>query len=90
MYCILFYDYVDNVAERRAPHRADHLALLNQLHSDGKLVMAGAYADPLDGAAIVFTERAAAQSFVDADPYVANGIVTAHHLRDWNVVVGNA
>ncbi|MBN9494079.1 hypothetical protein J0H33_12150 [bacterium] len=88
MYYILFYDYVADVAERRAPHRAAHLSLLQGLHQDGKLVMAGAYTDPLDGAALVFTERAAAEAFVTSDPYVANGVVSDHRIREWNVVVG--
>jgi uncharacterized protein YciI len=88
MYCILFYDYVPDVADRREPHRAAHLALLNELHMQGKLVMAGAYAEPLDGAALVFTEREAAERFVTDDPYIANGLVSGHRIRDWNVVVG--
>ena len=88
MYYILFYDYVADVAQRREPHRAGHLSLLNAIHHDGKLVMAGAYTDPLDGAALIFTERQAAEAFVKADPYIANGLVSAHRIREWNVVVG--
>lgn len=88
MHYILFYEYVADVAERREPHRATHLSLLRELHEQGKLVMAGAYTDPLDGAALVFTDRAAAESFVTDDPYIANGIVSHHRIREWNVVVG--
>jgi uncharacterized protein YciI len=88
MHYILFYEYVADVAERREPHRAAHLSLLRELHEQGKLVMAGAYTDPLDGAALVFTDRAAAESFVTDDPYIANGIVSQHRIREWNVVVG--
>ncbi|HKS91132.1 MAG TPA: YciI family protein [Tepidiformaceae bacterium] len=88
MYYILFYDYVADVAERRGPHRAAHLSLLNALHADGKLAMAGAYTDPLDGAALVFTAREAAEAFVQEDPYIVNGLVNAHRIREWNVVVG--
>lgn len=88
MHYILFYDYVADVAERRAPHRAAHLSLLEALHEQGTLVLAGAYTDPLDGAALVFTDRGAAERFVAEDPYIANGIVSAHRIREWNVVVG--
>ena len=30
MYFLLFYDYVDNVLERRAPQREAHLALVRE------------------------------------------------------------
>ncbi len=85
---LLFYDYVADVAERRAPLRAAHLALLEQLHAAGQLLTAGAFADPLDGALLVFTDRASAERFIAADPYVAGGLVLRHRIREWNVVVG--
>jgi len=85
---LLFYDYVADVAERRAPLRAAHLGLLEQLHAARKLLSAGAYTDPLDGALLVFTDRASAEEFVANDPYVAGGVVASHQIREWNVVVG--
>ncbi len=88
MFAILFYDYIPDVAERREPLRPAHLAILNELLGAGALRMAGAYANPLDGAALVFTSRDAAEKFVERDPYVANGLVSAYHIRDWNVVIG--
>lgn len=88
MLYILFYDYVPDVAERRAPHRPAHLALATELHAAGKLRLAGAYTDPLDGGVLVFTDRETAERFVEQDPYVANGIVTKHRIREWNVVIG--
>ena len=88
MLAILFYDYVPGIAEKRQPYREDHLGMLTDLLEQGKLRMAGAYADPLDGAALVFNERAAAESFVARDPYVVNGLVTNWRIREWNVVVG--
>lgn len=89
MHYLLFYDYVPDIAERRVPLRAGHLALLEELRAAGKLLMAGAYANPLDGALLVFTDRAAAHHFVTVDPYVAGGLVTRHSVREWNVVVGS-
>ncbi len=35
----------------------------------------------------MFTDLAAAQQFVEQDPYVSNGIVTGHSIEEWNVVV---
>ena len=89
-YLLLLYDYVEDMASRRAPFREDHLNLVQQLHERGLLVMAGAWADPLDGAALLFRveERGPIEEFVTADPYVRNGLVTRWQIRQWNVVVG--
>ena len=35
---VLFYDYVENVVERRAPYRAGHLALVGQWKAEGKVI----------------------------------------------------
>ncbi len=90
MYYVLLYDYVKDVAERRAPHREGHLGLLRQLHKDGHVAIAGAWANPLDGAAIVFRGDTpdAAQEFVRADPYVKNGLVAQWRIREWAVAIG--
>ena len=87
---VLFYDYVEGVVEKRAPFRDDHLALANEYLERGELVMAGAFAEPVDGAAFVFSveERARVEAFVAADPYVANGLVPSWRIREWTVVVG--
>ncbi len=85
---ILFYEYVPDIAEKRPAHRGDHLALATEWHAAGRLRLAGAYADPLDGAALVFSDRASAEEFPTVDPYVLNGLVTRWRVRDWNVVIG--
>ena len=91
---LLLYDVVPDYLERRAPLREEHLGLVREAHARGELVLAGAHADPtndvLDGAVLVFkaTDRAAVQRFVDADPYVRNGLVTRSRIRRWHVVIG--
>lgn len=88
---ILLYDYIENIVEKRSPFRGDHLALANEYLKRGELEMAGAFADPVDGAAFVFTVegRGQVEDFVAADPYVANGLVTSWRIKEWSVVVGN-
>ena len=85
----LFYDYVEDVVEKRAPLRADHLALAREWKDDGRIVMAGALGNPPHGALFVFKVEDPAQieQFVDADPYVSGGIVTGHRVVPWNVVI---
>ena len=81
---VLFYEYVDDIVERRALHRAAHLA---RLRDDPALVMGGALGDPPHGAAIVFSESDAAEAFAGEDPYVEAGLVTSWRVEPWTVVV---
>jgi uncharacterized protein len=87
---ILFYTVVDNYLERRAPFREEHLALVRQARERGELLMAGALAEPADGAVLIFRGESPqlAEAFVQADPYVANGLVTSWRIRKWTVVAG--
>jgi len=52
--------------------------------------MAGAFAEPADGAALVFNvdDPAIVERFAREDPYVLNGVVKAWRVRPWTVVVG--
>lgn len=92
MYFLLFYDYVENAVDRRAPYREAHLQLAREWVSDGRLVLGGAFAEPVDGAVLVFKvdDQAQLEEFVRKDPYVTNGIVTRWRVRPWTVVVGAA
>ena len=89
MHSLLFYDYVDDILERRAPFRQAHLALAGQFHERGVLLMAGALTEPVDGAVFVFAtdDRSIVKGFVANDPYVREGLVTAWRIRSWNVVL---
>lgn len=90
MYYILFYKTVENYVERRAPYRNEHLALAQQAQQAGELVMAGALADPADGAVLVFKGEGpgAAEAFAQNDPYVKNGLIREWSVRPWTVVIG--
>lgn len=86
---ILFYDYVDDVLERRAPHREAHLERLRAERDAGRLVMAGAVGDPVHGAMFVFrgVEPEQVEAFARQDPYLEAGLVAAWRVEPWNVVV---
>lgn len=89
-YYILFYEVVDDYLERRAAYRTEHLTLARAATEREELRYAGAYADPADGAALVFLgeDDGVARAFAEADPYVLNGLVTSWHIREWSVVIG--
>jgi uncharacterized protein YciI len=87
---LLIYDYVPDILEKRGPHRAAHLEGAKAAAARGELQLAGALADPVDGAVFLFRAESAApvEAFVAADPYVKGGLVTAWRVREWTTVVG--
>lgn len=91
MHYLLLYDLVDDYVARRSAFRAAHLEHVRQAYARGDLVLAGALAEPVDGAVLVFRGASAqvAEAFATADPYVANGLVTRWRVRAWATVVGD-
>lgn len=90
MHYVLFYSYVSDMLERRGPHREEHLALAKAAKARGDLVLAGAYADNVDGAVLLFagSDTEIVKDFVTHDPYVAAGLVTEWNIRPLNVAFG--
>lgn len=53
-------------------------------------MLAGAYAEPADGAVLLFkgSSPSIAERFAADDPYVRAGLVTRWHVRAWTTVAG--
>jgi len=85
---VLIYDFVDDIVERRAPHRARHLEKYRAWKADGRIVMGGAIGEPPFGAHIVFDvdDPRLVEEFAESDPYVLEGLVTARRVLPWAVV----
>jgi uncharacterized protein YciI len=90
MHYLLFYDVVDDYVTRRAPLRAAHIAHARDSIARDELVLAGAFANPPDGAMFLFrgTSPEMAERFAENDPYVTNGLVKKWRVREWTTVVG--
>ena len=90
MHYILFYDFADDYAARRAQYRSLHLEHIHRAYKRGGLVLAGPLAEPVDGAVLVFHRPSpeTAEEFAKTDPYVINGLVTAWKVRKWMTVIG--
>jgi uncharacterized protein YciI len=82
-YYALFYEVVDDFIARRGAYRDEHLRLAREAHARGELLLAGALADPPDGALLIFQGEspAAAEVFARQDPYVKNGLVSKCKVR---------
>ena len=91
MHYLLFYEAGPDYAERRAPFRAAHLEYARKAVARGDLILGGAFANPIDGAALLFrgASSAIAEGFAASDPYVVNGIVKKWYVREWTTVVGD-
>lgn len=90
MHFLLIYEVGDDYVERRTRFRDEHLAKAWAAHERGELVLAGALANPADGAVLLFKSESAtvAQEFARTDPYVLNGIVKRWYVREWTTVAG--
>ncbi|MFM8219354.1 MAG: YciI-like protein [Planctomycetaceae bacterium] len=88
---LLLYTAGPDYATRRSAHRAEHLHRAWAAHARGELVLGGAFADPIDGAVLLFQGEspAVAERFAQDDPYVRNGLVARWEVRLWTTVVGD-
>ncbi|MBN8411744.1 YciI family protein [Halomonas denitrificans] len=97
LYAIISED-VDNSLERRLAARPDHLARLEALRDEGRLVLAGPHPavdsdNPGDagfsGSLVVaeFADLATAQAWADADPYVIAGVYANVSVKPFKKVL---
>lgn len=87
---LLFYDVSEDYLEKRGALRAAHLEKAWRAHEQGDLVLAGALANPVDGAVLLFKGESpeVAEAFARADPYVTGGLVVRWRVREWTTVAG--
>ena len=85
---LLLYDYVEDMVDRRTPHREAHLARITEQRDAGRLVMAGALGDPPLGGALVFkgVDPEQVERFARDDPYMKAGLITAWRAQPWKLV----
>jgi hypothetical protein len=98
MYYVIDGTDVENSAAARANARPAHLARLEALKNEGRLLLAGPYpridsADPgpagFSGSLIVaeFESLADAQAWAQADPYVAAGVYAQVGVKPFRKVL---
>jgi uncharacterized protein YciI len=85
---VLFYEPADDVLTRAPEHFPAHSKRIEEFHARGDILMVGTFGDPQrQGSMAVFPTRAAAEEFVAGDPFVLNGVVRRHELREWDEVL---
>ena len=87
---LMFYEVADDYVARREQFRDAHLMKAWASHSRGELILGGAFADPVDGAVLLFAaeSRSVPEAFAKDDPYVTSGLVRRWHVREWSTVAG--
>jgi uncharacterized protein YciI len=77
-------------AEKRMEHRAEHRRYLNQLVTEGKLLMAGPFEDE-SGGLIVFeaVDANEVRGMMDNDPFTLNGVFATIEIKPWTLVAGS-
>jgi uncharacterized protein YciI len=97
LYAIEGIDIAESL-EKRLAARPEHLARLNQLKEEGRLILAGPFPaidspDPgpagFSGSLIVaaFDSLQAAQAWADADPYVTAGVYARVNVKPFKKVL---
>lgn len=85
---VVFYESSDDVAAKAPQHFAAHRAHWAGFVDRGDLVMIGTFENAQDdGSMAVFRTREAAEAFVEADPFVLNGVVKSWRIVGWNEVL---
>jgi uncharacterized protein YciI len=87
---LLFYEVAHDYVSRRAAFRERHLEKAWKASEGGELLLAGALANPVDGAVLLFKadSSAVAENFAKSDPYVTSGAVKRWYVREWTTVAG--
>jgi uncharacterized protein YciI len=85
---LLLYTYVADIAERRGPHRSGHLDHIRAEQDAGRIVIAGAFGDPIVGGAMAWRGASPEEieAFVAADPYRAAGLIVEYRIEPWTLV----
>ena len=92
MHYLLFYEVGEDYVARRAQFREPHLKKAWEAVERSELILAGALANPVDGAVLLFQGNSpeVAEKFAKTDPYVLNGAVKRWYVREWTTVAGDA
>ena len=97
LYAIISQD-IENSLSKRMGARPDHVARLNELKDEGRLILAGPHpaidvSEPGDagfsGSLVVaeFDDLPKAREWANADPYVAAGVYSSVVVKPFNKVL---
>ena len=85
------FTFVPGIMERRVPYREAHVQYVMDRRNEGRVMMAGPWADPIDGALILFraTSREAVEAIIQDDPYYRAGLWPEIQIREWAIFMSS-
>jgi uncharacterized protein YciI len=89
---LLEYEYVENMGEKRTPHRQRHLDYTKPYVDNKNLVAGGALVPAIDKGFLIFrgfNDIHDVEKFARHDPYVQSGLVKKWKVSEWAIVVGD-
>jgi uncharacterized protein YciI len=84
---VVFYELAEGAMALAQQHFPAHRKRIEEFHERGEMLLVGTFADAPVGAMAVFTTREAAEEFMAGDPFIRNGVVGAHRVREWDEIL---
>jgi uncharacterized protein len=84
---VLTYELAEGARALAMEHFPAHRRRIDEFHERGVLLLVGTFADEPVGAMGVFTTRAAVDDFMAGDPFLLNGVVGRHRVREWDEIL---
>jgi uncharacterized protein len=86
VFCVLRYSSLAEAKTQAPEALAAHINRSKQLHEQGTLIMSGAFLDRNEESLStmgVLTSREAAEAYIQADPFILNGLMSKWSIREW-------
>lgn len=84
MKAVVFYEHGEESTERFMEIFPRHEAYEAEFIKTRKVLGTGAFTNPGEGAMAIFINKAAAEEFVEGDPFVLEGLISKVTIREWN------
>ena len=83
MKTVVLYENPSSSIEKFMEVFPRHQAVEDEFIKAGKVLGAGAFAIPGDGAMAIFIDKSAAEEFVKRDPFVSEGLIAKVTIKEW-------
>jgi uncharacterized protein YciI len=84
MKAVVFYESGSTPMEAFQAVFPRHKVVFEAFAARGEVLGIGTFEGGRDGSMAIFKDRASAEAFVKQDPFVLEGLVGKHTIKDWN------
>ncbi len=87
MKAVIFYEPGSATMDAILAVYPRHKVLVDAYAARGELLAVGTFGGGREGSMGVFKTRAAAEAFIAEDPFVREGLVGKHTIKDWDEIL---